>query len=912
MKKYIQPNNQTIQYTAEVLLEDKNRHVKNLQTEYMQNPMLIDTDRPVFGWNIDLDTRTVIQTAYEIIVSKSKEKIEGGEGDVWDSGKVESSNSINAPYGGQTLESRTRYYWAVRVWDNKGGNSSYSTPAYFETGLKADEWQAKWITYDDSYSLTDGLPVFGTNFTADTSKTVQSARAYASGLGMFEMNVNGQRTTDAVFEPGESNFDKKAFYANYDITDKIQSGDNAVGVYIGQGFYYNSETTGNHRNRNPKVWGQLMFIAQIEVTYTDGTKDIFYTDPSWKYAPGPVKESVWLGGEDYDARNEIPNFATTGWDISSWKNCCIVDEGKYPQRMQAKDYNSVKPVEEAEVVNCTKLGDADYLVEFEKNFAGIFTFTADIPKGTEVEFWTGERLLGGHVRLDYGSIYDSYIGSGTADQSYTPKFVYHGFKYIEIKGLENVSADMIKGYVVHCGNEDAGTLEMSFDGVNKMHQMIKNSIGDNMYNVFTDCPHREKLGWLEEAQLMYQSVAYNYDIAAFSRKISADMMDAQKASGSVPSIVPPYTVGRETHALQNNSDDDTPNDPTWCGSSILVPWYSYQLYGDAAQLEKAYPSMKKYMKYLTSIVVKSNTEFILESSDLNRDLGDWAALDKSDVSLVVTATYYRLANTMANIADTLGESADSRTYAQLAENIKNAFNKKWFNYETANYNNGTQAENAIPLNYNMAPDGYEEKVAENIAKKVMDNGNHLSTGEVGLNPLFMSLSEYGYTDLVYNMMMNEEQPSYYFFVQQNRTTLPEEWNGSASQNHFMLGHGEEWLFKYLGGIRNDGIAYNKSVIAPFLQEDIDYADVSVNTRYGCLASKWERNGKGINATVTVPGNTTSKITFPANRSATVTESGISLGNADGVLNVTRTHNKITIEVGSGTYNFAVSDVSNTL
>lgn len=897
-----------VERSMSLLLEDRNRYVKNLQTEYMTDPMLIETDEPVFGWTIDRDARAVTQTAYEIIVSKSKEKIEAGEGGVWDSGKVESSSSINVKYAGPALESGTRYYWAVRIWDNKGGNSSYSAPAYFETGLNDEDWQAEWITYDDSYSLTDGLPVFGTNFETDAAKTVQSARAYASGLGMFEMHVNGQKTTEAVFEPGESNYDKKVFYVNYDITDKVQSGENAVGVYIGKGFYYNNADVGDRRNRAPKIWGPLMFIAQIEVTYTDGTKDIFCTDTSWKYTAGPVKEAVWLAGEDYDARNEIPGFATTDWDISSWENCVTVEESDYPfEYMQAKDYNSVRPVEEVPVVSCTKLGDNDYLVAFEKNFAGIFTFTADVPEGTKVEFWPGERLLGGHVRLDYGTIYDTYTGNGEEGQSYTPKFAYHGFSYLEIKGLETVTADMIKGYAVHCDNEEVGTLDTSFDGVNKMHQMIKNSIGDNMYNVFTDCPHREKLGWLEETQLMYSSVAYNFDIASFSRKISTDMMDAQKSNGSVPSIVPPYAVG--VHALRPNSSDDTPNDPTWCGANILVPWYSYQLYGDAVQLEKAYPSMKRYMEYLKSLVEKSGTEFILENGDLNRDLGDWVAIEKSDVSLVVTATYYKLADAMSNIADTLGESADSEAYAQLAENIKTAFNEKWFNYETASYNTGTQAENGIPLDYGMVPEGYEERVAENIAKDVTEHDNHLTAGEVGLNPVFKSLSEYGYADLVYKMMMNETQPSYYFFVQQNRTTLPEEWNGSASQNHFMLGLGEEWLFNYLGGIRNDGIAYDKSIIAPFLQEDINYADVSVKTRYGKLSSKWVRNGKGIDATVTVPGNTTSKITFPANQDAVITESGNSLDNADGILNVTRTRNEITIEVGSGTYNFTVSDVS---
>lgn len=568
--------------------------------------------------------------------------------------------------------------------------------------MKNDKWQAKWITCSDrSGSLINGLPVMGTYFITDTEGTVRSARVYASGLGMFEMYINGQKTTDAVFEPGESNYNRKVFYVSYDITDKLKSGKNAAGVYLGKGFYHNTKADGSRRNRAPRIWGPLMFLAQIEVSYTDGKKDIFCTD-------------------------------------SSWENCCIFDEKDCPfEFLQAKNYNSVKPIEEVPVVSCKKLDSYDYIVEFGKNFAGTFTFTADVPNGTKLDFWPGERTEGGHVKPDYGAIYDSYIGNGFEGQSYTPKFVYHGFAYLEIKGMEEVSVDMIKGYAVHCDNEITGILRTSSDDINRIHQMIRNSIGDNMYHVFTDCPHREKLGWLEEAQ---------------------------RSNGSVPSIVPPFTVGKETHRLRENSDDDTPNDPSWCGSCILVPWYSYQLYGDMQQLKKAYPSMKRYMKYLRSIMEKSNTEFILEDTDLNRDLGDWEGIEQSDVSLVVTAVCYKLADTMSHIAGILGISRDKEDYTRFAQNIKSAFNEKWFHRETAVYNNGTQAENGIPLDYDMVPDGYQKKVVENIIKNIVKRDGHLSAGEVGLKSVFMGLSRYGYTDLVYKMVMNKVPPSYYFFV----------------------------------------------------------------------------------------------------------------------------------------------------
>jgi alpha-L-rhamnosidase len=766
-----------------------------------------------------------------------------------------------------------------------------------------------------SYSDNEGLPVFGKSFTTKDKK-IESARVYASGLGLFEMYVNGEKATDAVLEPGETNFDKKAFYVTYDITDKIVCGENAVGVYMGKGFYYNPSVSGRY-NRSPKIWGPLMFTSQIEIVYSDGEKDTVMTDGSWRYTYGPVRECVWLGGEDYDANYEIENFATAECDMSTWGKCITVPESDYPfETLEAKMYPSIKPVAEVKPESVTEITNSDgtksYVVKFERNFAGLYTFTADLPKGTTVTFRPAE-----HIKADgtvnqsstvmwgsSGTIYDTYTSAGNGEYTYMPKFVYHGAQYLQIEGMPYaVTDDMITGYVLRCDNEEAGSISSSDGNVTKLHEMITNSISDNMFNVITDCPHREKLGWLEVPNLLYNSIADNFNIAAYMEKISDDMIEAQKENGSVPSIVPPLTVGKSEHALRNNSDDDTPNDPTWCGAEIMVPWYSYTTYGNMSQLKKAWPSMQKYFDYLTSMAVKSNTEYILESGDLNRDLGDWMSLESTSVTFVVTCTYYSLAKTMAQTAEVIGK--DAGKYENTAENIKNAINEKFFDEGAASYDTGSQTANALPLYLGLVPEGYETRVAKNLADKVADNSYHLSSGEVGLRAVFDELSEYGYSDYAYKMIMNETAPSYYYFVSQGKTTLPEEWNGGASQDHCMAGHGEGWLYEYLGGIRNGSVAYKDIIIDPYIEESLDFYEARIKCIYGEIISKWSKENGTTVMEVTIPANTTAKIYFPVKSAVGVTEGSLPLEEAEGVLSVSSENGKATALVGSGSYRFTM-------
>lgn len=1052
--------------------------IYNLQTEYLTEPLGIDEACPRFSWKITSSKRGTMQSAYKIVVYKDDNDI------VWDTGKIESDISNNIEYDGLPLESKTKYSWQVKVWDNYGNESDFSAPATFETAFLQGEWEAEWITcgdttypkvqinldesinaryirlnasklgervngwgetgyrlqlaefevystdgenvalgktvtspqvftnatwspdyvvdgelsssgttqgytsqmyssvgtnvtitvdlgavyevdkvvlyprndaqsinppyvpsfpqsykieysedntsFESAYSVENapivqfkeqkGLPVFGKSFTTEADKEIASARAYASGLGLFEMHINGQKVTDACLEPGETNFDKKAFYVTYDITDKLVKGENAVGVYMGKGFYYNPSSDSTRYNRSPEIWGPMMFVSQIEITYTDGTKTIVVTDETWKHTTGPVIESVWLGGEDYDANAEIENFALSSCDMSSWDNCCIVKEADYPfERLEAKSYNPIKVVDSVNVESITEIANADgtksYTVKFERNFAGVYTFKASYDKGTNITFKPAEHInTDGTVNQgstimwgSSGTIYDTYTFKGDGTEEYTPRFVYHGFQYLQIDGSDKpITEDMLIGFVYRCDNEVAGSISASDENVTKVHRMITNSISDNMFNVITDCPHREKLGWLEVSHLLYPSIANNFNVAAYMEKISDDMIDAQKDSGSIPAIVPPLTVGKSEHALRDNSDDDTPNDPTWCGAHIMVPWYTYLTYGDTRQLEKAYDSMTEYFAYLTSLAERSSTPYILESGDLNRDLGDWMSVESTPVTFVVTCTYYQLANTMAEISVVLGKAADY--YTETAESIRNAINEKYFDAVNASYGT-SQTANALPLHLGIVPEGYEKSVARHIAENAQNNGFHLTAGEVGLKPVFNMLSEYGYSDYAYKMIMNETSPSYYYFVANGKTTLPEIWDGGASQDHCMAGHGEGWLYEYLGGIRNGSVAYKDIIIEPHIADELTHFEAKVDTAYGEVLSQWEKNGETLSMNVTIPANTTAKVYFKAKNPSKVKENGVLLADVDGVENVYIEDEKVVALVGSGSYTFTMPVVT---
>ena len=1052
---------------------DDGMGVENLRTEYRTTPLGLDTSAPRLSWTLHSDTRGDRQTAYQIIVSEDAEDVAAGKGDCWDSGKVFSEQSYDIIYAGDALKPKTRYYWAVRVWDREGSASEWSAVTWFETALFSEEdWTAEWITVEDqaaglypvktfsveataarfvkldvtklgynlpgdSYRLqlaeiqvmdtsgknvalgaavtvkdnfgngwwqkeylvdgaissaggdsgysSDGygsrdvnlwitldlgaeydlkevriygrndadssappalanfpasftiqtagadeaytiactavdenppeysdvdltLPIFGKAFSV--SGEVERARVYCTGLGLFQLNVNGEAATEALYEPGETNFDKTCYYVTYDVTDKLLAGENAMGVYLGKGFYYNVTNSGRY-NRSEKAWGPLLLRVQLEITYTDGRTQVVNTDQTWRYTKGPLAESCWLGGEDYVAANAHDGFDRPGYDYTGWETPLLVEKDDLPfERLTAKAYPSITVQETLEAVSVTQLEEEVFLVDLGRNFAGTFSFTGTLEAGQRVEFWPAEVIYDtGYINTTaIGSpIFDSYTADQDGEVTYSPKFNYHGFRYLEVHGLRSLTAEQIRGYVVHCDNAETGVLNTDSEVVNAIHTIIRRSIADNMYNVLTDCPQREKLGWMECMNLMYSSIAYNYDIAAWAQKFSNDIIEAQKDSGSVPSIVPPLTVGHGAHLL-TEGPDDTPNDPSWCGSAVLYPWYTYQTYGNLAQLQKAWPSMQAYMEYLQTLVDK-NEPYILEETDVNRLLGDWYATEQTSVTFVITLSYYQLVKTMVAVAEVLGDRAVLEQYVGLEEEVRQAVQETFYHASTHSYDTGSQTANGMPLYLGLVPESERPGVLESLVNSIVSNGYHLTSGEVGLGPVLSALSQNGYSDVAYRMVTNRTQPSYYYLWSIGKTTLTEAWSGADSQNHCMLGMGEAWLYRYLGGLENTGVGYDTCKIAPYLPDDMGELEVSVGTPYGTLSNHWTRTGDTVIYQISVPVGSTATVILPVDGPDAVTESGVPLSSADGVREVAYADGEVTMVVASGDYVF---ETQNTL
>ncbi|MBR4766487.1 MAG: family 78 glycoside hydrolase catalytic domain [Clostridia bacterium] len=657
-----------------------------------------------------------------------------------------------------------------------------------------DNLIAKWILPEDSTEL----PVFRKSF--ELNSGVKEARAYISGLGLFELYINGRKAHDTFFEPGESVYEKTVYLCEFDIAEYLVKGINTVTVHLGNGFYHNAKNQSDRLNRTPEIIGGYMLICQLDITDIDGNLHTVISDDSWQCSKSKITESVWLGGEAYDDRIK--------YDFS-----IPVKETAFPfGRLKKKNFPSVKAIDSFSPVSSFKNENGNMVIDFGRNFAGTYIFKANAPCSTRVDFYFGETLNsdGSVNQKDFwGNIYDTYI-FGEKSAEYTQEFVYHGFRYIEVKGIDADESNFT-GIILHTDNRPVSEFECDNETVNHIHKVITRSIEDNMQSVFTDCPHREKLGWTEVYQLLFTTIAYNYDVRDYFRKLLSDLTDAQAENGSIPSIVPSFTKGIKEHALRDGNDL-TPNDPSWCGALILAGLEYYRFYGDKGFLKTLYPYMKKYLAYLDTL----SEDYLLPSGNLNRNLGDWMAIDPPSVTFAVSCVYYRLYRTMAEIADVINEPD---FYSETAKKIKDAVNRSF--YKNGYYDNNSQSANALALAYGLTD---SSDVFENLVKSIVDNNYRLTVGEVALKPLFDVLCCNGRQDVAWELFLNAYAP-----LCENRTTLPESWEGKYSQNHAMLGAGDAFLFEHIAGIRNAGTAFDTISFNPYLPEDINELSLSYDS-----------------------------------------------------------------------------------
>lgn len=875
----------------------------NLTTELMESPVALAEKTPRFGWQIMSDKNNLIQSAYAIEVF---ETTNGKDRIYWKSGKVCSSESQLIPYSGTNpLIAGKKYNWRVKTWDNKNKSSKWSKITNFRMAPDDDFLNANWI---GSISRKDANLPSGRGFHStemrnpekralwaqvnplsnksiylrqsfETNKKIAEALVHVSGLGLYELSINGNKIGKSEFAPLLSDYDKTVYFNTFDVTENLVSGENALGVLLGNGFY---NVQGGRYRKLLISFGPPTLFLKLSIRYTDGSAKEIVSDKNWKFSYSPITFNCMYGGEDYDATREQKGWDKPGFDDSKWLPVVVQEAPKGILRPQQT--TPVKIMERYSIQKTTKLADKKYVLDMGQNLSGFPEINVSGNKGDTIRLTPGESLNedGSVSQKQTGSKhYYEYILSGNGDETWHPRFSYYGYRYIQVEGavmkddrLSSSKTPVLKN-IVSCFIYNSAKNISSFESSNKIfndaHYIIGKAVRSNMQAVFTDCPHREKLGWLEQVHLNGPGLYYNYDLRTYIPKVMQDISDAQLPNGLVPSIAPEYV----------EFDGAFRDSPEWGSTSVIGPWMYYENYRDNSLIVKHYDVMKKYVDYLTSTA---------KNHIVSHGLGDWydyhsekAGFSKNTpIPLVATAHYYWDLILLAKSAKMVGNKADELRYNALAQQVKSAFNNEFFDETTHQYGSGSQASNAIPLFLDMVDSNNKKPLLDNLVKDIQKHGNKLTTGDVGNRYLFQTLAQNGLNELMYTMHNHEDVPGYGYQIKFGATTLTEQWNPSfgTSWNHFMMGQIDEWFFKWLAGIQFDpkNPGYKKIIINPQIVGDLNYVSASTESLYGKISVDWKRENGLFNLKVNIPANTEAMVILP---------------------------NKTTQSVGSGTHTFSV-------
>jgi hypothetical protein len=841
--------------------------------------------------------RGVRQTGYRLRVATSASLL-ATRPDLWSSARI-ASPEMHAIYAGRPLPPGVPVFWQVRTWQTSLDRatpqaSRWSAPASLTAGLAG--WSAKWIaaTPDAAPGEPLGqpndvrLPLFRRAFSV-RARPVR-AMLFVSGLGQYEFRINGRNVTPDVLTPGWTDYKKRVLYDIYDVTAMMAAGPNALAVLLGNGMYNALQVKGRYSKFSTSC-GQPKLIAELHLSFADGTQQIVATNAEWRTAPGPITLSNTYGGEDYDARLEQPGWDRPGFADAAWTHAFAV--GSPGGELAPEQTPPVRVLERHAAVAVTHPREGVTVYDLGQNFAGWPELTVTGPAGATVRMLPGE-LLDEHGLVtqrsadafarDPADFHLTLRGAG-APESWHPRFSYYGFRYVQVEtsqpGVRVVSLD---GAAIHEDAAQTGSFTSSNDLLNRIHTLILNAVRSNIVSILTDCPHREKLGWLEQTHLFAASLMSNYDVSALYRKTSDDMQDSQDPSGLVASIAP------EVHKFLDGKGRPTDfrDSPEWGSAVVLSPWAAYQFYGDPEPLRAHYNSMQRYVEFL-----QGKTKDHL----LDYGLGDWYDIGPrapgysqlTSKRLTASATLYEDLQDMSRIATVLGNSDDAAAYAQQAATVREAFQASLFHAETGSYDRGSQTANAMPLALGMVPEASRGAVLQSLVRDIEQHQYHVTAGDVGFHYVVRALTDAGRSDVLAKMLAVTTSPSYGYQLAHGATTLTEAWdsNPNSSQNHFMLGHAEEWFYRGLAGIDFDLSQEpgNQIRIQPYIpaQDDagITHAEASMLTPLGRIASAWKLNGESITLAVAVPAGSTAVVHLPARFTGWM-ESGRPLSAARGV------------------------------
>ena len=901
--------------------------VDHLKCEYKTNPLGIERTSPKLSWQLQSNQRSILQTAYRILVSDDSVLIKKNIGNILDSKRVNSDQSINVSYRGKQLQSASTYYWKVMVWDNKNHVSAWSRISKWQMGLftKKDWKSAQWIAYEkipdtlidilpldgkkDKYKGNNVLPMIRKSFVV--RKPIILATAFICGLGQFELSVNGSKVGDHFLDPGWTKYDKQALYVPFDVTRNLQDGENVIGVMLGNGFYYIPPVAGRYRKLKV-AFGYPKMICRIAIEYADGTSEDIVSDKSWKTDKGPITFSSIYGGEDYDARLEQDGWDRPGFHDNSWKNAIIVDG---PQNLNAQITEPIMAGPDFPAIVSEPLRKSRLIYDIGQNASGIPEIKVSGNRGDTVRIIPAELLNpDGSInqKATGAPFYFQYVLKGEDIETWQPRFTYYGYRYLQIigavpEGAKNPNALPTLHELVglHPTNtaQGIGSFICSNKLFNETFHLIDWSIRSNMMSVLTDCPHREKLGWLEQAHLMGNSIRYKYDVVNLYRKQLQDMKYSQTEDGLIPEIAPEYVKFDWSGGIFRDS-------PEWGSNAIITPWDLYRWYGDTTILRDCYEMMTRYISYLKS-KAKSNI--------LSQGLGDWYDLGPkppgvsqlTPMGVTGTAIYYYDLNILSKTAALLTKEDDAKRYTELAAQVKRAFNDAFFHQDTKQYATGSQTANAMAVYMNLVDPEYKDAVIENIVKDIRSRNNSLTAGDIGYHYLLSVLHDAGRDDVIYDMNSNSDVPGYGYQIKKGATALTESWAAlpTNSNNHLMLGHLMEWFFDAVAGISqsDSSVAFKNIIIAPRPVGNLTSAKGLYTCRYGEVTTNWEKRNDLFHISIYIPENTTATVYLPSTKNAKITEGKKPLkGNPD-VKWIGYESGKSIMKIGSGLYVFDVKN-----
>ncbi|MFI1745650.1 family 78 glycoside hydrolase catalytic domain [Thalassobellus sediminis] len=889
----------------------------DLQCEMLTNPLGIDVLQPRLSWQFQTDNTEVEQTAYQILVASTLEKLENNDADLWDSGKVQSDASINILYSGKALDSRDEAFWKVKIWTNKG-DANWSESAHWSLGvLTYSEWKStRWIGYNelfpgDSISQFSKLSARYIRKQIDLEKKVKKAKVYIMGMGLYELYINGEKIGNQVLAPVPTDYTKNVKYNVFDVTSQLQQGENVIGTILGNGRFFAMRQ--EYKPYKIKSFGLPKMAMQLVVEYEDGTKQTIKTDQSWKFSPnGPIRANNEYDGETYDARKEIPNWNKVGFDDSDWKNLIWVQEpGGFPEAQMTPN---MKVMDEVKPISITPTKNGTYILDMGQNMVGWLQLKVKGNSGDKITMKFAESLK------EDGSLYianlrdarvtDTYILKGEAEEIWEPKFVYHGFRFVEISGFNyKPTLDNFLGKVVYDNIKTTGSFECSNPTMNQIFKNAFWGIRGNYKGMPIDCPQRnERQPWLGDRTTGAYGESFLFDNQTLYAKWLDDIKFSQTLDGGIPDVAP---------AFWRYYGDGV----TWQGAYIKVAEMLYQQFGDEKVIKDHYPFMKKWVLYMEKSYLKND----LMTKD---KYGDWCVPPESleiirskdptrltDGEVLSSAFYYHLLQIMKKFATISGaDKSDAIYYNDLANRIKKAFNAKYFHSETYSYANNTVTANVLPLAFNMVPDNLQDKVFQNMVHQVeVVKEGHVSTGVVGIQFLMRTLTEFGRGDLAYKLASNKTYPSWGYMVENGATTIWELWNGNTanpkmnSQNHVMLlGDLMIWYYENMAGIKSSSKypGFKQIIMKPDFDAGLTYVNASYKSSHGLIKSHWKKKKNKLEWNITVPANTSALVYLPTEVASKVKVNKEKLETTSKTIKIE--DGKLVVELKSGNYTINVN------